>query len=143
MTKFFAACAAAALTAAPAIAQDAAAGEEAFSQCQTCHVIVNEDGETLAGRNARTGPNLYGVIGRQAGVIEGFRYSNSLVEAGEQGLVWDEESVAGYLLDPTGWLREHLDDRRARGNMSYRVRAEEDAANLAAYLAQFGPDAES
>jgi cytochrome c len=39
--------------------------------------------------------------------------------------------------DPTNWLRETLEDRRARGKMAYQVRAEEDAINLYAYLATF------
>ncbi len=120
---------------------DAAAGEDAFRQCATCHVVTNEEGETLAGRNGRQGPNLYGVIGRQAGT-EDFRYGESIVEAGEQGLVWDEESFVAYVQDPTGFLQEYLDNDRARGKMTYRVRSEEDALNLAAFLADIGPDAE-
>ncbi len=72
---------AATLLAAPAYAGghasgDAAAGESAFKQCQTCHVIENEDGETLAGRNAKTGPNLYGVTGRTAGSLETYARKN-------------------------------------------------------------------
>ncbi|MBJ3763196.1 cytochrome C [Maribius pontilimi] len=125
------------VTAAEHAMGDASAGEDAFSQCSACHVVVNDEGETLAGRNGRQGPNLYGVIGRQAGSVEDFRYGDSIVEAGENGLVWDQESLAAYLLDPTGYLREVLDDDRARGKMSYRVRSEEDAANLAAFLATF------
>ncbi|WOI56173.1 cytochrome C [Palleronia sp. LCG004] len=119
---------------------DPAAGEGAFNQCATCHVVTNDEGETLAGRNGRQGPNLYGVIGRQAGSVEGFRYGNSMVEAGEQGLVWDEENFVAYVQDPSGFLKEYLDDPRARGNMTYRVRDEEDAVNLAAFLADIGPE---
>lgn len=126
-----------------ALQGDVAAGEEAFNrQCVACHVVVNDDGETLAGRNARTGPNLYGVAMRTLGTVEDFRYSDSLVQAGEQGMVWDEENFAGYVQDPTGWLREVLDDRRARGKMAYQVRGEEDAFNIYAYLADIGPEVE-
>jgi cytochrome c len=121
---------------------DAAAGEEAFNrQCVTCHVIEDGDGETIAGRGPanRTAPNLYGVAGRQAGSVEGFgRYRDSIVEAGEAGLMWNEEDFLVYAQDPQGFLREYLDDNRARSGMSYRVRSEEDAANIWAYLAQFG-----
>jgi cytochrome c len=138
---------AAALLAAPLAVQaqdvtgDAAAGEEAFSQCVSCHVVESPDGETLAGRGAQTGPNLYGVAMRQAGIIEGFRYSDSMVEAGEAGMVWDEANFAPYLQDPTGHLREVLDDRRARGKMTYRLRGgDEEALNIYAYLAQFGAE---
>lgn len=142
MSKFMIMGAVAALMAAPAFAEgDAAAGEEAFSQCQTCHVVETDDGEVLAGRNAKQGPNLYNVVGRQAGSVEGFRYRPSLVEAGEVDLVWTEEALTAYLQDPNGFLREYLDNRRARSGMAYRVRTEEDAMNLAAFLASVSPDA--
>jgi cytochrome c len=153
MTKFIYA-AAAVLLAAPAFADghaatgDAAAGEEQFNrQCVACHVVVDADGEILAGRNARTGPNLYGVAGRQLGTYEDFRYGDSIVELGETGQVWTEEAFVGYVQDPTAWLREALDNNRARGKMAYRVRDEAEAVDIFAYLATFsaeeGAEAES
>ncbi|MBM1221773.1 c-type cytochrome [Ponticoccus sp. SC2-23] len=141
--KHFGFAAALALLSAPAFAGghasgDAAAGEEAFNrQCVACHVVVNDAGETLAGRNAQTGPNLYNVTARGIGTVEDFRYSDGLVELGEAGEMWTEEHFVGYVQDPTGWLRETLDDRRARGKMAFQVRSEEDALNLYAYLATF------
>lgn len=142
MTKFTLALAAATLVAAPAFAGghaptqgDAAAGEEAFSkQCVSCHVVVNEAGETLAGRNAKTGPNLYGVAGRAIGSVEDFRYGNGIEALNEAGEIWTEEMFVGYVQDPTPWLREATDDRRVRGKMSFKVRDEADAYNLYAYL---------
>lgn len=127
-------------TSLPAFAGDIEAGESAFqSQCQTCHNVTDDDGEVLAGRpNMRTGPNLYGVLGRQPGVVDGFRYGASLVELGESGVVWEEEEMVAYLLDPTSYLREALDDRRARSQMSFRVRDEDTARNIIAFLGQFG-----
>lgn len=113
---------------------DAAAGEAAFRQCIACHVVVNDAGDTLAGRNARTGPNLYNIAGRTLGAQEGFRYSPSFQAANEAGLVFDEAAFVAYVQDPTGYLREALDDGSARGAMAFRVRSEEDALNLYAYL---------
>ena len=142
MSKFMISGVVAALLAAPAFAEgDAAAGEDAFSQCQTCHIVQDDEGEILAGRNARQGPNLYNIVGRQAGSVEGFRYRPSLVEAGEEGLVWTEENLVPYLQDPNGYLREILDDNRARSGMAYRVRTEQEAMDLAAFLASVSPDA--
>ena len=43
-----------------------------------------------------------------------------------------------YLLDPVSFLRETLDDRRARSQMSFRVRDEGTAQDIVAFLAQFG-----
>lgn len=117
------------------VSGDAAAGEKAFSQCQSCHVVVDGDGNTLAGKKAKTGPNLYGMFGKQAGSVEGFRYGKSLVAAGEAGLVWDEAQLVAYLADPRAFLQEYLDDDKARSKMSFKVRKEEDALNLAAFMA--------
>ncbi|MFN3663568.1 c-type cytochrome [Yoonia sp.] len=144
MNKFTYA-AALAVLAAPAFAQDlaptvgdAAAGEEQFNrQCVACHIVADEEGNVLAGRNARTGPNQYGLIGSLIGTDPDFNYSDGLVALGEAGEVWNEENFVGYVQDPTGWIREKLEDRRARGRMAYQVRAESDAYDLYAYLATF------
>lgn len=153
MNRFLMACVAAGMMTTPAFAQDldalmptgdAAAGEAAFGQCATCHIVANAAGETLAGRNARTGPNLYGKAGAVAGTNAEFAagrptYSKSMVEAGEAGLIWNEETFVAYVQDPTGFLREYLDDRRARGNMAFKVRDEAEALNLYAYIYSLAP----
>lgn len=146
MTRIVPAAIAAVLFAGPVLAEahmgsgDASAGESAFRQCQTCHVVVDDDGNTIAGRNARTGPNLYGVIGRQAGTVEDFRYGDAIVEAGEKGLIWNEADFVAYVQDPTGHLRAYLDDSGARGKMAFKVRSEDDAKDLYAYLVSIGPE---
>ncbi len=146
--KKFTIAAALAVLAAPAFADghastqgDAAAGEEQFNrQCVACHVVADASGEVLAGRNAKTGPNLYGIAGRVPGSVEGFRYSDSVVELGEAGTLWTEETFVGYVQNPTGWLRETLDNRRARGKMAYQVREESQAYDLYAYLSTFAAE---
>ncbi len=119
---------------------DPASGEAHFArQCVSCHVVVDPSGETLAGRSARTGPNLYGVAGRVAGTDPDFVYGRSLVAYGEAGGTWTEDAFVAYVQDPTGFLREALDDRRARGRMAYQVRDEQEARDLYAYLASLAP----
>ncbi len=135
--------AAAALLTTPVLADghatgDAEAGEAAFRQCISCHVVVDAAGETLAGRNARTGPNLWGIDGRMVGSVEDFRYGNGLTALMEAETVWDEASFVAYVQDPTGWIRETTGDDSLRGAMSFRVRSEEDALNLYAYLVSLG-----
>ncbi|MGR3465118.1 c-type cytochrome [Limimaricola sp.] len=120
---------------APAQAQDIANGEVQFGrQCVACHVVRDPEGRVLAGRNARTGPNLHGLEGRVMGSVEGFRYGDALDEMQARGVTWNEERFLGYVQDPTAWLRAELDDRRARGKMAYRVRDPQDAADIYAYL---------
>lgn len=115
---------------------DAAKGEKEFNKCKSCHMIVAEDGTEIV-KGGRTGPNLYGIIGTQAGTEEGFRYGDSLVAAGEAGLVWDEESFVAYVQDPKKFLATYLDDSGARSNMSFRLR--KGMEDLYAYLVSVGP----
>ncbi len=129
----FAAFAALATFAGPALAQDGdpGKGENEFRKCRSCHAIEGPDGPIVKG--GPTGPNLYGVVGRQAGTVEDFRYGDALVAAGEAGLVWDEENLAEYMQDPQGFLRDYLDDNSARSKMTFKMRR--NAEDVAAYLA--------
>jgi len=114
---------------------DVAAGEEQFNrQCVACHVVRNDEGEVLAGRTARTGPNLFGIEGRALGSVDGFRYGDAIVTLGEAGTTWSEETFVAYVQNPTGYLREALDNNRARGKMAYQVRDAQQAADIYAYL---------
>lgn len=124
--------------AAPGLAQDAsgdaAAGEKIFAKCQTCHVVANDAGETLAGKNAKTGPNLYGLSGRQAASIADFKYGESIAKLGETGFVWDEASFVEYVADPAKFLKAKLDDKGAKSKMSFKLAKEEDAKNVWAFI---------
>jgi cytochrome c len=100
---------------------DAAKGEKGFKKCKACHAIVADDGTAIV-KGGKTGPNLYGVAGRTAGTVDGFKYGADTVRAGEAGLVWDEESFVAYLADPKAFLAEYLDDGSARSKMSFRLK---------------------
>lgn len=125
--------------AAPAIAQDIEAGAKTFNQCQTCHVVANEAGEVLAGKNAKTGPNLYGMPGRVIGTYEGFKYGESIAALGATGAVWDEASFVEYVQDPAKFLKAKLGDDKAKSKMSFKLKKPEDAANLWAYIVSLSP----
>ena len=129
--------------AAPAFAQgDVAKGEAVFGrQCVACHVVQNDAGEVLAGRNAKVGPNLFGVIGRQPGASADFKYGNDIVAYGETGVVWGEENFVKYVQNPTAFLREVLNNPRARGKMAFQMRDEQDAKDVYAFLATFATPA--
>ena len=57
---------------------DADAGEKQFGKCKACHMIVDDAGETFQ-RGGKVGPNLYGIIGKQAGTVDDYRYVDDLV----------------------------------------------------------------
>ena len=88
-------------------AGDAQAGAKLFKKCKSCHMIAADDGEVLA-KGGKSGSNLYGMVGRAAGSVEGFKYSKDLVAAGEAGLVWDEVLLAEWVKDPQGVLASYL-----------------------------------
>ncbi|RMF39917.1 MAG: cytochrome C [Alphaproteobacteria bacterium] len=116
---------------APAFAAgDAAKGEKTFRRCKACHTIAN--GDEVIVKGGKVGPNLFGVIGRKAGSLEGFRYKKDIVAAGEKGLVWTEETLAEYVKNPKKFLTDYL-GRKAKSGMSFKLR--KGGEDVAAYLA--------
>lgn len=123
---------AAVAVASPAFASgDAAKGESDFKKCKACHMIVADDGTAIQ-KGGKTGPNLYGVVGRAAGSTD-FKYSEVMKEAGEKGLVWSEENLAQYLPDPSGFLEEFSGDAKGKSKMTFKLT--KGAEDMAAYLA--------
>ena len=70
-------------------------GRRAFARCRSCHTITD-------GGPNMTGPNLYGVFGRQAGIHPGFNYSSAVKEA---GFAWDAERLDHWLENPRTFLK--------------------------------------
>lgn len=117
---------------APAIAGDVAKGETGFNKCKACHAIVAPDGTAVI-KGGKTGPNLFGVIGRQIGAAPDYKYGDSLVTTGADGSVWDEAALAAYVADPNAWLKEKTGDPAARSKMTFKL--PKGGEDLAAYLA--------
>ncbi len=134
--------------AAPAFAMDATgdaeAGAKVFAKCQTCHVVTDADGNVLAGKNAKTGPNLYGMPGRVAGTYPDFEgYGDALKAVGSTGFTWNEEDFVTYVKDPAKFLKAKLDDKKAKTMMTYKLPKEEDARNVYAFIASLSPAADA
>jgi cytochrome c len=79
----------------PALAQDqkgadTQAGQLIFNNaCRTCHSMKEGD--------SRLGPHLHGIIGRKAGAVADFQYS----EAMKRGdVVWDEATLDRFIANP-------------------------------------------
>lgn len=100
---------------------DAAAGQRVFNQCRACHT-------TEQGGRQGVGPNLFGIVGRRAGSIEGFRYSANMRELATEGLTWSDDRLRAYIANPKAVV--------PRGSMSYPgLRNETQVNDLMAYLA--------
>ena len=64
--------------------QDIGNGERQFARkCSVCHTLQ------VDGRR-RAGPTLFGVFGRQAGTLEGYPYSDALINS---TIVWNEVTI--------------------------------------------------
>jgi len=117
----------------PVAAGDIAKGSKKFKKCKSCHMIVDDSGRTIV-KGGRNGPNLYAILGRTAGSIDGFKYGKSLTTLGKSGFVWSEYEFVAYVADPKKYLVDKLDDKKARSKMSYKLKNEADALNIWAYL---------
>ena len=109
------------LSATPALASgDVAAGEKVFKKCKACHVVDVE--------KHKTGPHLVNIMGRTAGSADGYKkYSKAMKSS---GIVWNEETLDGYLEKPKAYLKG---TRMAFAGL----RKEEDRANVIAYLKSY------
>ncbi|MBO9398256.1 cytochrome C [Shimia sp. R9_1] len=135
--KFLAAATAALLVASPVLAEgDVEAGEKGFKKCKACHTIASPDGEVIF-KGGKTGPNLYGVIGRAVG-SEDFKYGAGLQSANEAGAVWTEEMLAAYVVDPKAWLSDNGYETKSK--MTFKLK--KGGEDVAAYLASVAPAAE-
>jgi cytochrome c len=121
------------ILAAPAFADgDAAKGEADFKKCKACHSIIAPDGTEIQ-KGGKTGPNLYGIVGKAVASDPDFKYGDSIKAVGAAGTVWDQDALAAYTADPAAWLKEVSGDDGAKSKMTFKLsKGNED---MAAYLA--------
>lgn len=70
-------------------APDVEAGRKAFAACAACH-------GTTAGAK-KLGPTLFGVVGRKAGTVPGFKASPALAKSGK---TWSRAELDAYIANP-------------------------------------------
>jgi len=59
-------------------------------RCAVCHTAQK-------GAPSRIGPNLFGVVGRKAGTLAGYEYTDAMKNS---GFTWDEATLDKYLTNP-------------------------------------------
>ncbi|MEA2873339.1 MAG: cytochrome c [Hyphomicrobiales bacterium] len=120
MKKYAVAAIAIAASAAPALAQDLAAGENSFKKCLPCH-RVGPEAKNLVG------PVLNGLDRRKSGTVEGYNYTDANKNS---GITWDEKTFAEYITDP----RAKIPGTKM---VFAGIKSENEKAALWAYLKQF------
>lgn len=96
---------------------DVAAGEKDAKKCATCHTF-NKGGAT------KQGPNLWNIINRGIGGVDGFSYSSAMQE---HGGAWDYEALNAFLAKPKDYV--------PGTKMNFAgLRNVQDRADLIAYL---------
>lgn len=101
-------------------AADVAKGKTLFLQCRACHSL-NPESEP-----GKIGPTLYGVIGRAAGSVPGFAYSDAVAKSGK---TWSVEDINHWIEKPSEFLP---------GNKMVFIglKNPQDRANVIAYIQQ-------
>jgi cytochrome c2 len=99
-------------------------GAEVFKKCRACH-DVGPDAKN------KVGPVVNDIVGRKAGTVEGFPYSEANKTAGGKGLVWTEEVLLKYLENPLVFM--------PGTKMAFAgLKDEQDRKDLIAYLKKNG-----
>jgi cytochrome c len=104
----------------PAAKDDVAHGKELYTQCQACHKLTENF----------TGPMHCGVIGRPAGTVPGFDYSEAMKAS---GITWDALKLDEFLTSPIAYV--------SGTKMGFAgFEAASDRADVIAYIVQFNGD---
>ena len=69
-------------------AGDARAGEAVYARCLACHALAHD----------RTGPRHCGLLGRRAGSVATFEYSDAMKRS---SIVWTAATLDRFLANPT------------------------------------------
>jgi len=112
-------------TAGPGLAAgsgDPGRGEAIYARCQACHALASD----------RTGPRHCGLIGRRAGAIEDFGYTEAMKRS---DIVWNAVTLDRYLANPLATV--------PGTSMGYAGIADAgERADLIAYLGAAGASAQ-
>jgi cytochrome c len=76
---------------------DANAGQTSAKKCEACHTL-------LKGQPAKVGPNLYGIVDNHAAHMDGFKYSQAMLDEKAKGLQWTFENLDHFILSPKAFV---------------------------------------
>lgn len=102
------------------LAASASEGEKVAKKCAACHTF-NQGGDN------KVGPNLWDVVGRKPGSVDGVKYSSAMTSYGEENPEWTYQGLYNFLAAPKKYI--------AGTSMGFAgLRKSEERANLIAYM---------
>ena len=106
-------------------AGDATKGAAIFkAKCATCHSCI-------PGGPTKQGPNLYGIMGKEAGKSGGFKFTKNILSA---GITWDNDTMFKWLENPKNLVKGT--------SMAFPgFKKEADRQDVVAYLNSLNDDA--
>ena len=102
-------------------APDALRGEKVYGRCLACHALAYD----------RVGPRHCGLLGRHAGSVSGFAYSQAMKNA---NITWDEKALDWFLAAPmkavpgTTMTYDGVSDPTDRADLIAYLRAANESA---------------
>jgi len=112
--------------------EELAVQKDSFTWCRFCHTLEQ-------GGHNRVGPNLYGILGQPAAVVDHFAYSDAFVALRESGWVWTPENLAAFIADPHTLAPGNR--MRYPPMIGYEMSAERDAMIVEYLHRMTGPNA--
>src|SRR4051812_14878478 len=76
---------------------DVMSGETIAKKCLACHTLLKD-------QPAKVGPNLWGVVGGPAAHQPGFKYSDAMLKAKANGVVWTYDNLDQFITAPKQFI---------------------------------------
>ncbi|WP_417427149.1 c-type cytochrome [Hoeflea sp.] len=98
---------------------DAVKGSKVFKKCAACHTATEE--------NNKIGPHLVGIVDRAVASIEGYKYSEAMIDHATEVPVWTAKALEDYLRAPRKVVKGT--------KMAFAgLKKDDDVENIIAYL---------
>ncbi|MDQ6983066.1 MAG: c-type cytochrome [Mariprofundus sp.] len=112
----------ASISAAPAA--DAVRGHSLAQKCQLCHSFEPN-------QKAKFGPELFGIVGQQAGKSQNYKYGSALSQA---RFTWNEATLTEWVCNSGKTIKKLTGDKSARTKMPNQNTCGQNARDIVAYL---------
>ena len=102
----------------------AADGAKVWKKCVACHVYDSD--------KKKTGPSLWGLIGRACGAVDKYKYGKGYKQAcADNAWSWDDAALDEYLADPRKFIKVRSS---GKSKMMFKLKKADDRAAVIDFL---------